>query len=186
MLNTALLMNSFYGKSAPMNSRTFFGQGWPRNVCLLAAVFTIATCEIAHGQDAPTIDETAHFLAGLPTPGALAPLTLTSGWREHAAALDKAWKTKDYFQLTPIASFMKSRASEHYRSSATMYCMFGGPDFLYASTFFPNANTYILAGLEPVGQVPDLSRMNPDTLRNNLVALLYFAEHAVDHSLLRH
>jgi hypothetical protein len=52
-----------------------------------------------------------------------------------------------------------------------MYYMFSGPDFLYAYTFFPNANTYILAGLEPVGQVPDLSRTNPDTLGNDLAAL---------------
>src|SRR5437870_2164147 len=34
-----------------------------------------------------------------------------------------------------------------------------------------NANTYILAGLEPVGQVPDLSRMNPEMLNANLGAL---------------
>ncbi len=40
-----------------------------------------------------------------------------------------------------------------------MYYMFAGPDFLYANIFFPYANTYILAGLEPVGQVPDLLRV---------------------------
>jgi hypothetical protein len=49
--------------------------------------------------------------------------------------------------------------------------MFSGPDFLYAHAFFPNANTYILAGLEPVGQVPDLSRLNPDVLGTELSAL---------------
>src|SRR5205823_14914017 len=38
-------------------------------------------------------------------------------------------------------------------------------------SFFPDADTYILAGLEPVGQVPDLSRMNADTLNANLGAL---------------
>src|SRR5205823_6326121 len=38
-------------------------------------------------------------------------------------------------------------------------------------SFFPDADTYILAGLEPVGQVPDLSRMNADMLNANLGAL---------------
>jgi hypothetical protein len=66
---------------------------------------------------------------------------------------------------------MSLHAGEYYSSSGTMYYMFSGPDFLYAYTFFPNANTYILAGLEPVGQVPDLSRMNPEMLNANLGAL---------------
>ena len=66
---------------------------------------------------------------------------------------------------------MNANASEYYNSSNTMYYMFGGPDFLYAHTFFPNANTYILAGLEPVGQVPDLSRISPDVLGGELSAL---------------
>lgn len=85
--------------------------------------------------------------------------------------MDKAWKTKDYFQLSPIASWMSSHADEYYRSTGTMYYMFSGPDFLYAYTFFPNASTYILAGLEPVGQVPDLTRMDPNALPGNLATL---------------
>jgi hypothetical protein len=125
----------------------------------------------APGQNRPNIDETAHLLAGLPVTGAFASFTQNPGWLEHAAAMDKAWKTKDFFQLSPIASWMSSHAGEYYSSSSTMYYMFGGPDFLYAYTFFPNANTYILAGLEPVGQIPDLSRINPGMLRNNLAAL---------------
>ena len=35
-----------------------------------------------------------------------------------------------------------------------MFYMFSGPDFLYANAFFPNASTYILCGIEPVGPVP--------------------------------
>jgi hypothetical protein len=125
----------------------------------------------AYGQKGASIDETAHLLAGLPVKGALESVTQNAAWQGHAAAMDKAWKTKEFFQLGPIGSWMSSHAGEYYRSSSTIYYMFSGPDFLYAYTFFPNANTYILAGLEPVGQVPDLSRMNPDTLRNSLAAL---------------
>ena len=123
------------------------------------------------GQNAATLDETARLLAGLPVTGALAGFTQDVRWQGHAAAMDKAWKTKEYFQLGPIASWMDAHAGEYYRSSDTMYYMFGGPDFLYAYTFFPNANTYILAGLEPVGQVPDLTQMSPDMLTANLGAL---------------
>src|SRR5437016_6257050 len=141
---------------------------------LIKAVLAFAYvgfCSPAGGQDGASIDETAHLLAGMPVAGTLASFTQNSGWQGHAAAMDKAWKTKEYFQLGPIASWMSSHAGEYYRSSGTMYYMFSGPDFLYAYSFFPDANTYILAGLEPVGQVPDLSRVNSDTLNANLGAL---------------
>lgn len=116
-------------------------------------------------------DETARLLAGMPVNGPLSAFTQDQRWQGHAAALDKAWKTKEFFQLGPIATWMSSHAAEYYRSSGTVYYMFSGPDFLYANAFFPNASTYILAGLEPVGQVPDLTRMSPDTLSSNLGAL---------------
>jgi hypothetical protein len=103
--------------------------------------------------------------------GVLEPLTLSDGWRNHADALDQAWFKKEYHQLTPIREWMGANADEYYNSTDTMYYMFGGPDFLYAHAFFPNARTYILAGLEPVGQVPDLSRLSPEVLGSELSAL---------------
>jgi hypothetical protein len=154
-----------------MKSGNLFGKRRILFKIALASAF-VGVCASVWGQNAASIDQTARLLAGLPvTTGPLAPLTQNNNWQAHAAAMDKAWKTKDYFQLGPIASWMGSHAGEYYRSSGTMYYMFSGPDFLYAYTFFPNANTYILAGLEPVGQVPDLTRMSPDTLRNNLAVL---------------
>lgn len=156
-----------------MTSRNFFFGELTRRNCgriALACAF-ICVCASAHGQNVVSIDDTAHFLAGLPVKGRLESLTQNTAWQGHAAEMDKAWKTKETFQLGPIASWMSSHAGDYYRSSNTMYYMFGGPDFLYAYTFFPNANTYILAGLEPIGQVPDLSRMDPATLGYNLAAL---------------
>ena len=155
-----------------MNSGTVFEKWKRRNVYKVAvASALVGICTSAYGQKGASLDETAHLLAGLPVKGALESLTQTSVWQGHAAALDKAWQSKDHFQLEPIAAWMSSHAAEYYRSSSTMYYMFGGPDFLYAYSFFPNANTYILAGLEPVGQVPDLSQLNPTTLGGNLAAL---------------
>jgi hypothetical protein len=155
-----------------MNSTNFFGELKRRIVyqIVVASAFLGVSASVC-GQNGASIDETARLLAGLPVTGTLASFTQNSGWQAHAAAMDKAWKTKEYFQLGPIASWMSSHAGEYYRSSGTMYYMFSGPDFLYAYSFFPDANTYILAGLEPVGQVPDISRMNPETLSANLGAL---------------
>jgi hypothetical protein len=138
-----------------------------RYVLLLSLVVAVS----AFGQRAPTLDDSAHFLAGLPVNGPLEPLTQSDAWRNHANALDEAWFKKEHFQLGPIREWMNANASEYYTSSNTAYYMFSGPDFLYAHAFFPNAKTYILAGLEPVGQVPDLSRVPPDQLAAELSAL---------------
>jgi hypothetical protein len=118
-----------------------------------------------------TIDDTALFLAGIPVKGPLEPLTHDPGWLDHARNLDSAWSKKDYFQIRPIRAWMLANASEYYTGSNTVYYMFGGPDFLYANLFFPQAKTYILAGLEPVGQVPDLTQMDSTALRTDLNAL---------------
>jgi hypothetical protein len=167
-----LLIGWVSGKSTPMNPSNFFGGLKQRMVCQVAVASTLLGLSASVcGQNGASIDETARLLAGIPVTGTLASFTQNSGWQGHAAAMDKAWKTKEYFQLGPIGSWMSSHAGEYYRSSGTMYYMFSGPDFLYAYTFFPDANTYILAGLEPVGQVPDLSHMSADVLNANLSAL---------------
>ena len=125
----------------------------------------------AFAQQPPTLDDSAHFLAGLPVKGVLEPLTQSEAWRNHVNALDEAWFKKEYFQLGPIREWMGLNAREYYTSTDTMYYMFSGPDFLYAHAFFPSARTYILAGLEPVGQVPDLSKIAPEKLVSQLSAL---------------
>jgi hypothetical protein len=138
---------------------------------LRALIIFLATAVSASAQEAPTVDDTARFLAGLPVNGPLQPLTETQAWQEHATAMDDAWTKKQKLQIAPITAWMQANAPEFYASSNTMYYMFSGPDFLYANIFFPNANTYILAGLEPIGSVPDQSRIPPDLLAPELTAL---------------
>jgi hypothetical protein len=124
-------------------------------------------------QPAPAVslDDTARFLAGLPVTGPLEPLTHDPAWQEHAAAMNEAWLRKGRTQITPIRQWMLANAPDFHHSTDTAYYMFSGPDFLYASIFFPNANTYILAGLEPVGNVPNIMSLPADAFTNDLVAL---------------
>ncbi len=121
---------------------------------------------------AGTLDETARFLAGIHVQGSfLEPLTKDPAWIDHARALDTAWIKKDHHQIRPIRAWMLANAPEIYANPSPVYYMFGGPDFLYANLFYPQAKTYILAGLEPVGTVPDLSKMDINALRTDLNAL---------------
>src|SRR5262249_16170369 len=78
------------------------------------------------------------------------------GWAAHARFFDRAFGELDRTQLAQIRAW--SNATLRQRRP-TMFYMFSGPDFLYADAFFPGASTYVLAGLEPVGQIPDLERI---------------------------
>ena len=52
--------------------------------------------------------------------------------------------------------------------SPVLFYMFSGPDFLYASAFFPNASTYVMSGLEPTGPIPDLTKLSRESLAHGL------------------
>jgi hypothetical protein len=104
-------------------------------------------------------NDTARFLAGLP-PAAdspLAALTKDPGWQQHANAFNTAFQTVEQNQLSKIRVWSNTNLTS---ARPTLFYMFSGPDFLYANAFFPKAKTYVLAGLEPAGTVPD-----PTTLR---------------------
>jgi hypothetical protein len=132
--------------------------------CLL--IFRAAAVEPASPNDQ------ALFLAGLPVrESPLAPLSLSNAWAEHATSFDAAWAKLQKRQLAPIASWSAEFLGDLVRDRAPVFYPFSGPDFLYAHAFFPNADTYVLCGIEPVGGLPDVSRLPGETLAPALAAL---------------
>ena len=81
---------------------------------------------------------------------------MNEGWAAHARFFNRAFGELDRTQLAKIRAWSSATLRQH---RPTMFYMFSGPDFLYADAFFPGASTYVLVGLEPVGQIPDLERM---------------------------
>jgi hypothetical protein len=113
------------------------------------------------------VDDTVRFIAGLPPPAGspLAPLMNDESWRQHARFFDRAFGELDRSQLSKARAWAKTHLGVH---RPTMYYTFSGPDFLYADAFFPEATTYVLAGLEPVGQIPDLQKIPRGSLGDSL------------------
>src|SRR6266550_2445576 len=136
---------------------------------LFMALFILSASAFA--QNAPTLDETAHFLAGMPVTGALEPLTHDPAWQEHAQAMNEAWTRKEQQQIWPIRQWMQANAPQYHRSNDTVFYMFSGPDFLYSSIFFPLSSNYVLAGLEPLGNVSDLTQVSLEVLHADLISL---------------
>ncbi len=105
-------------------------------------------------------DATAKFLAGLPVRGtALESHSNNAAWITHATDLDRAWERLEKQQLSKIRPWAPQYLAPAYEENGPMFYMFSGPDFLYANAFFPNASTYILCGIEPVGPVPDIDKI---------------------------
>ena len=90
----------------------------------------------------------------------LTALTNDKAWQQHASTFNSTFERVEQTQLSKIRAWSSSNLTA---SQPTLFYFFSGPDFLYANAFYPNAKTYVMAGLEPAGSVPDLT-----TLRGSL------------------
>jgi hypothetical protein len=137
--------------------------------CLLAVLLT-AYVPGAAAFEGVKANDVARFLAGL-EPAADSPLgalTRDRTWQHHARSLDVAWAGLEHRRLAKIRAW--SAANLTQPQPVVLY-MFSGPDFLYVDAFFPNRTTYVMSGLEPVGQVPTVSEGMRRTLSSDLAGL---------------
>ena len=126
----------------------------------LLLISSFVLCAQALASD-PAADATAKFLAGLPVRGTpLETYGTDPGWATHATDLDRAWERLEKQQLSKIRAWALQFLGPLYDDNRPMFYMFSGPDFLYANAFFPNADTYILCGIEPVGPVPEIDKIS--------------------------
>ncbi len=147
----------------------------------LAAALLMGTVACASAAEHASADDTARLLAGMQPSAAspLTPLTQEGSWQRHAKRFDSAWAELEKRQLGKIRAW----SGEHIAlRQPVVYYMFSGPDFLYADAFFPDASTYVLSGLEPVGSVPDVDGLSRGALagevgrlQNSLNSVLSFS-----------
>jgi hypothetical protein len=143
-----------------------------RTAMLAAAVLLAAVLPVR--ADTVTADDTAKFLAGM-MPSAdspLTPLTREPAWQRHAKFFDSAFAQLEQRQLSRIRTWADVNLAA---PKPTMFYMFSGPDFLYADVFYSKASTYVLSALEPVGSVPDLTRLP----RGGIGSALYNVERSL-------
>lgn len=139
-------------------------------VAAFACVLAISSIP-ARGADV-TPDDTARFLAGMETTAEspLATLAKDLSWQRHARYMDGIFDQTEKRHLSKIRDFAKANLTATHD---TMFYMFAGPDALHAVAFFPNATTYVLAGLEPVGNIPPLNTLANATLFRSVENLAY-------------
>jgi hypothetical protein len=121
-------------------------------------------------KTAETANDVARFIAGL-QPAAdspLATLTRDPGWQQHAKSLDAAWARLEEARLAKIRAW--STANLTAPQPVVLY-MFSGPDFLYLDAFFSDRTTYVMSGLEPIGQIPTVESAPRRSLGGALAGL---------------
>ncbi|WP_414463082.1 hypothetical protein [Hyphomicrobium sp. DY-1] len=111
----------------------------------------------ARAEPRASLDDTAKFIAGMqPSDGSpLKAYTNDGFWKQYAAGFNQAWDGLEKRQLSKIRMLV---SRDFTNPQPTLFYFFSGADYLYADAFFPSAKTYVMAGLEPPGQIPDLRK----------------------------
>lgn len=146
----------------------------------------------ARRLDAESLANMTALLAGMPPAADLEKIDPV--WREHAAAMDKA-----YALLDPRLAAMRAwaqvelPAAKSPAEAPALFYPFGGPDLFSALALFPDAPTYVLVGLEAPGRLPlpeelaspaladDLKRLRQPF--DSLVTSGYFVRTQIDQQL---
>jgi hypothetical protein len=130
------------------------------------------------------LDEQARFIAGLPVAegSPLSKLEATAAWKAHAAELDARWAELEQHRLAPMGAWGKSALASRIQPKLSLVYLFGGPDAITVDVLYPDAPTYVLAGLEPLGQIPRLETLSEDELGRSLVNLRTSLKSTIDWS----
>jgi hypothetical protein len=106
--------------------------------------------------DIDQINASAKGLAGLVSGGAWES---TPEWKSYSSSLDGQFRSLDYMRLKAMRAWGNTELGDLRDRSSTVFYPFSGPDVLYADTLFPNSKILLMAGLEPVGSMPDLNKL---------------------------
>lgn len=140
----------------------------------------------AEDERARTLTDTARFFAGMRVDPAseLYSSTQTAIWKCFASRLDALWAA---FRGTQgrLKAWSESELGPVYDPSTTLFYPFGGPDIVFAESFFPCAPRLILVGLEPVGAVPASEGLTAQRLDEMLSACMISVQDVIQLSFFR-
>jgi hypothetical protein len=115
------------------------------------------------------LNDAAFFIAGLnvDSTSEFYAMSQTAVWKKYKSDVDEAW-IKFNKVADNIREWKNKEISKTNDSIQTLFYPFGGPDYLFANIFFPNASNYILIGLENPGSAPKINSFNKDSLKGAL------------------
>lgn len=126
-----------------------------------------------------TLDETARILAGMDVlpDSPIAYWMEKPLWQTHKAQMDELWATCTA-TLDQVEALANTDFADINAKVETVFYPFSGPDFAYASSFYPKAKNYWLFALEGTGKVPDMAATTEWSFAQYRKALLYHLQHS--------
>jgi hypothetical protein len=113
-------------------------------------------------DDFDRINASARGLAGEKASGGNVTWESTKEWSDYQKWLDGSWSYLNRVRLNAMRTWGNTELAGLRGESGTVFYPFSGPDALYADTLFPNSKVLLMAGLEPVGTMPDLGKLQQD------------------------
>lgn len=129
------------------------------------------------------LTDIARFIAGIqPTEnGSLHALAQTDAWQQYAKDCNGSWGKYNKEVSDTIRMWKDAEIPQSDRFKTVFY-PFSGPDFLNANLYFPNAEKYILFGMEPPGAIPAPEKADTAYLENYLRAYAQAISSITNHS----
>lgn len=142
----------------------------PRRLTALIAGLLLAA---GSSSRALSPNELGAFLAGrqLPPTSPLAALQDSDAYREHAAAYAAQWYRYRDNYFAPMRAWSAAELVPRIGAPRQVTYLFAGPDLISALALFPQAGTFVLGGLEPVGKLTDPRALSPGDLAASLAML---------------
>ena len=105
-------------------------------------------------------DRTAAVIAGLNGKAGEYNHFFDSGaWKSNCGFIDSSWAKMSKSRLSEMRTWSEKEFNSPNKKVTTVFYPFSGPDFLTAVTFFPDPDTLVMLGLEPVGKLPVIDKM---------------------------
>jgi hypothetical protein len=112
-----------------------------------------------------TLNAIADVMSGITDTNEIFKFVQTSNdFKVFSKNFDKRWRTYDSTRLRNLRAFKENEIAKIVKPQATLFYPFSGPDILHAQTFFPEADKYVMIGLEPVGSLPQFKKEETDSL----------------------
>jgi len=111
-------------------------------------------------------NDIARYLGGLKLneKSELTEATKSPAWLTYCKYSDSSWIKLERKRLKLMGEWSQKEIPDLYKDVKTLFYPFSGPDFVHVNALFPNAQKYILFGLEPIGTIPDFSKMKKEVL----------------------
>lgn len=113
-----------------------------------------------------TLNSTARLIAGTADSNSVYKAVVENPhYINFSKSFSKRWNEFDSLRISKLTEFRNKELTKVVTPEKILFYPFSGPDILYADLFFPEAEKFILFGLEPVGTLPDFTRFEKDSLK---------------------